>query len=123
MGSGTPVVIHRHIFSRILSGIDVVYSEAPTWRFPEELFDICRNMTREKLAIMGQASRMQYEKFHESKLLKDALQNITLPQPFLPETKNFNVQNDELALWLCNQNSMKNLIRKIIFRMIKKLVI
>jgi glycosyltransferase involved in cell wall biosynthesis len=122
MGSGTPVVIHKHIFSRTLSGIDVVYPEAPSWRFPEELFDICRNMTREKLTSMGQIGRMQYEKFHESKVLQDALQNITHPQVVPCDVKNFEVQNDEFAYWMSNQNSMKNLITKKTMRIIKRLI-
>lgn len=122
MGSGTPVAVHRHIFSRILSGVDVVYPEAPTWRYPEELIAICRNMTREKLANMGKIGRIQYEKFHDIKHLKDVLQNASMPQASPAGIRRYEVQNDELALWLYNQNSIKNLLRKKILLAIKRLV-
>lgn len=122
MGSGTPVVIHKHISSRILSGVDVAYKGVPTWRFPEELFDICKNLTTEKLMQMAKQSRAQYEKFHDPKFLKLALQAMDPPKEFLRERENYELQNDEIALWVCRQNTLKNFIIKNIYRLIKRLI-
>jgi len=46
MGAGVPVILHRHIFSRVLSSIDLAYSEAFNWRSPDELLNYCATVWR-----------------------------------------------------------------------------
>lgn len=122
MGSGTPIVIHRHIFSRILSGIDIAYPGAQAWRFPEELIAIIGNISPEKLSLMSKNGRMHYEKFHKEFIPHTVPQNMSSGMSLQNKEKNYEVQSDELALWLSNQNSLMNLMRKNIYRILKRLI-
>ncbi|WP_198017633.1 glycosyltransferase [Syntrophorhabdus aromaticivorans] len=113
MGAGIPVALHKHVFSRILSGVDLAYPGAFSWRYPEALLGYCTSLTPESLEDAGQLGRMEYEKFHSGLILKnilnDAFRNCPEPNRL---TDQFSVETDEWALWMDRQLS----ISRVFFR-------
>lgn len=122
MGAGIPVVLHRHVFSRILSGIDLAYKGAFSWRSPAELLDYCVSVTAGDLNEAGRSGRLQYEKFHTPNnlqfILNDAAQNHLKPEKL---SANFSVARDEWALWMERQLNIRRLLSRGIYRAARRL--
>jgi len=120
MGAGIPVVLHRHIFSRILSGIDLAYSGAFSWRSPEELLNYCKSLNSNDLVEAGRLGRMQYEKFHSSDHLKGFLNNTVHDSPKPNDlSDNFSVESDEWALWMERQLSIQKVFSRAVYRALR----
>jgi hypothetical protein len=122
MGSGTPIVIHKHLFSRVLSGIDVADSEVFSWRYPEDLFTFCENITTNQLSLMSTRGRKQYEEFHSKSCLRDHLQNINMNTVSFFNISKYDTQNDEWILWIRNQCRLRNIIFNFLKNKIKKIM-
>lgn len=122
MGAGVPVVLHRHIFSRILSSLELAYPGAFSWRYPEELFNYCTLVTPDDLRQGGCWGRIQYEKFHRPECLQEALNTITDDgiDPGCLSGK-FIIADDERALWMEQQLNFKRLFSRAIYRIFKHL--
>lgn len=120
MGAGVPVALHRHLFSRILSGIDIAYPEAFCWRSPGELLDFCSTLSPEYLQEAGRLARMQYEKCHRHEILEKFLddQNQVVLKP-ANLTNKFVPENDEWAFWMENQLSFGRVFRRGIYRLFR----
>ena len=120
MGAGVPVALHKHLFSRVLSGIDLAYPGAFSWRSPDELFDFCSNLTSEYLEKSSCSARRQYLKFHRQEILEDLLNGsgqstltpVDMREDFTPET-------DEWAFWMEKQVSFERVIRRSIYRIVR----
>lgn len=122
MGAGVPVVLHRHIFSRVLSGIDIGYPGVFSWREPPELLDICSKVTAEKLQQHSLLARKQYMQYHRHQLLAEALLAADGKGIVPPGLSNgFRPQRDEFAAWLESQVSIGHLLRRSAYRFIRKL--
>jgi len=121
MGAGIPVALHRHIFSRILSGIDLAYSGAFSWRNPDELLNYCTSLTPGDLEEAGHSGRMQYEKFHSQSNLQGILNGVVrnCPKPDDLSGK-FSVESDEWALWVERQSNIERIISKTAYRFFKR---
>lgn len=121
MGAGIPVALHRHIFSRILSGIDLAYPGAFSWRKPEELLNFCISLTPGDLEAAGRMGRMQYEQFHSQAnlvaILNGAVCNCPKPHDLSAQ---FSVESDEWAHWVESQSNMERLISKAAYRFLKR---
>lgn len=122
MGAGVPVVLHRHIFSRVLSGIDIGYPGVFSWREPPELLDICSKVTAEKLQQHSLLARKHYMQYHRHQVLAEALlaaDGKGIVPPGLSD--GFRPQRDEFAAWLESQVSIGHLLRRSAYRFIRKL--
>jgi hypothetical protein len=120
MGAGIPVVVHCHIFSRVLSGVDLAYPDAFRWRQPAELLNYCASVTRDQLKVGGSAARTQFEQFHSSEhldgLLNDSNQAGLIPNPL----SGFTVETDEWALWMEQQLNLRRLISRAAYRAFRR---
>lgn len=122
MGAGVPVVLHRHVFSRVLSSIDIAYPGVFSWREPAELLDICSNVTAAQLQRHSLLARKQYMQYHRQQVLIEALTAADgkgieppgLSDDFLP-------QRDEFAAWLESQVSVGHLLRRSAYRLMRRL--
>ena len=118
MGAGIPVVIHKHIFSRVLSCIELAYPEAYSWRYPDELLNYCRSLTVDNLKNQSGFSRIQYEMFHQYDdfqiIIRDGSTNSQHPQKL---SENFFVDTDEWAAWMANQVTLRNVWARFIYRL------
>lgn len=121
MGAGIPVALHRHIFSRILSGIDLAYPGAFSWRAPEELLDYCVSLTPGDLVEAGRSGRTQYEKFHSGMHLGRMLGDAACESPRPHELSDrFSVESDEWALWMEGQVTIRRMVSRAAFRAFKR---
>jgi glycosyltransferase involved in cell wall biosynthesis len=117
MGAGVPVALHKHIYSRVLSGIDLAYPGAFSWRSPNELLDFCANLTPEYLEASSRSARLQYLKFHRREILEDCLggsDQTTLTPGDLKD--DFVPESDEWAYWMEKQVSFERVIRRGMYR-------
>lgn len=121
MGAGIPVALHRHIFSRVLSGIDLAYEGAFSWRSPEELVNYCASLTPGDLEQAGRLGRMQYEKFHSPGVLQAILndEGLDYPKPNDLSDK-FSVESDEWALWMERQLSIRRVLSRAAYRAFRR---
>lgn len=121
MGAGIPVALHRHIFSRILSGIDLAYSGAFSWRSPEELLNYCAALTPDDLEEAGRLGRVQYEKFHSQKILQGILNDVDRDRPKPNELSDkFSVESDEWALWMERQLNIRRVLSRAAYRAFRR---
>lgn len=122
MGAGVPVALHRHIYSRILSGIDLAYPSAFSWRSPGELLDYCSSLTPTDLQESGRLARMQYEKFHRQDILKELL--ISQDQATLKPAdlrSDYSPEDDEWAAWVERQVSCRRAIWRGAYRLFRRI--
>lgn len=121
MGAGIPVALHRHIFSRILSGIDLAYPGAFSWRTPDELLSYCASLTPSDLQVAGHLGRIQYESFHTQKILKNALRDTepSFPRPNYISNE-FVIDHDEWANCTDRQLSISRVLSKAMYRGIRR---
>lgn len=122
MGAGIPVALHEHMFSRVLSGIDLAYPEVFSWRSPEDLLNYCCSRTTVDLEAASRAGRMQYEQFHSPEHLHRAL-NDSVEDRVRPNelSDKFSADSDEWALWMTRQLSIRRIISKAIYRVARRL--
>lgn len=122
MGAGIPVALHRHIFSRILSGIDLAYQGAFSWRSPDALLSYCATLTPADLCQGGRLGRRQFEKFHSSELLQDFLHD-TAHSSLEPNklTTEFSIESDEWALWMERQLTIKRIFSRAAYRTFRQI--
>jgi len=122
MGAGISVALHRHIFSRILSGVDLAYPRAFSWRQPSELFNYFSSLTSEDLENSGKKARIQYEKFHSGDSLQGMLNGTTYDNSIPNDTKEiFSVERDEWIMWVESQLNIRRMLSKVAYRTFRKL--
>lgn len=117
MGAGIPVALHRHIFSRVLSGIDLAYAGAFSWREPKELLSYCATLTTDDLEAASRLGRMQYDNFHSQRVLHRILNDTerVCPKPNgLSDA--FAVDNDEWAFWIEGQLNLRRMLARAAYR-------
>jgi glycosyltransferase involved in cell wall biosynthesis len=121
MGAGIPVALHRHIFSRVLSGIDLAYEGAFSWRSPEELLNYCASLTPGDLKEAGRLGRMQYEKFHSPGILHGILNDVGRDHPRPNDLSDkFSVESDEWALWMERQLNIRRVLSRAVYRAFRR---
>lgn len=121
MGAGVPVALHKHIYSRVLSGIDLAYPSVFYWSDPERLFDFCANVSKNDLKTFSRLARMHFEQFHQFNILQDILLNdvhIKAPDNILDS---FHPQTDEWAHWMEGQVTLVKLLKRSLYRMLKRM--
>lgn len=118
MGAGISVALHRHIFSRMLSGIDLAYPGAFSWRFPDDLIKYCTSLTASDLERASCLARQQYETFHSTLDIGNGVREC----PKLTDLPDkFTVQNDEWALWMERQLSIRRILARAASRAARRL--
>jgi len=116
MGAGIPVALHRHIFSSILSGIDLAYSGALSWRSPDELLNYCTSLTACDLEQGSRLGRLQYEKHHTQEKLQGILNDLHYDRPKPNNLSEFSVESDEWALWMERQLTIGRVVSRALYR-------
>lgn len=121
MGAGIPVALHRHIFSRVLSGIDLACPGAFSWRQPEELLDYCASITADELVKAGKSGREQFERYHSvahlHRFMNDDKQSGLVPAGV---SAKFSVEADEWALWMERQVSFHRVFYRAAYRTFRR---
>ena len=121
LGAGIPVALHRHFFSRILSGLELAHSGAFSWRFPEELLGYCASLSVPDLVDAGRQGRCHYEQFHTRAILQGILDGEVGagPKPVDLSAK-FSIESDEWALWMERQVTVKRVISRASYRAFRR---
>ncbi|WKU19958.1 hypothetical protein [Advenella alkanexedens] len=121
MGAGVPVIMHQHMYSRVLSGLELAYPEAFCWADPGDLLTHLETVTVERLASEKILSRKQYESFHRSDILKTFLKDPVSIQQSVPQlSKEFRPRYDEWAAWVESQFTLSKLIYRSAYRAWRK---
>lgn len=117
MGAGIPVALHQHVFSRVLSGIDLAYPEAFSWQVPDELLHFCASVTPEYLRHQSILARRQYLNYHRQQILMDILasaESITIsPREF---SDKFLPRRDEFASLMEGSVNIGHLAKRAVYR-------
>ena len=121
MGAGIPVALHKHIFSRVLSGIDLAYPGAFSWRQPEALLAYCASITADELTEAGKSGREQFERYHLGehlhRYMNDDKQSGLVPAGVPGK---FLVEADEWALLMERQLSFRRVLYRAAYRVFRK---
>lgn len=122
MGAGVPVVLHRHMYSRVLSGLELAYAEAFNWTEPEELVNYLGALIPENIDFESKLSRIHYEKYHHPDILRSYLRDPTSIQLDIPPLNLvFKPRLDEWAHWTEMQFNFSRLIYRTFYRIFRKL--
>jgi glycosyltransferase involved in cell wall biosynthesis len=117
MGAGVPVIMHQHMYSRVLSGLELVYPEAYCWSAPNELMVYLSALRPESLERERQLARQQYERFHRPEILQNYLSSSIPNEVNLPPlAENFQPRWDEWAAWAEAQLSASHWIYRFAYR-------
>ncbi len=122
MGAGIPVIMHRHVYSRVLSGLELAYPEAFNWDDPDRLLDHLANLNCDDLRHEGGVARMWYETYHRPEILKlflSAPSEFQLPVPSL--VSNFRQRSDEWAAWAEAQMNVPRMLYRSLYRLGRRL--
>lgn len=122
MGAGIPVVMHRHMYSPVLSALELAYPQAFSWSHPDELLKYLKNLKLEDLEWQKIYARQRYEAFHRPSVLRDSLAVPSLIQvPPPSQIAKYKVQHDEWAMWAESQLSFFRLVHRFVYRTLRKL--
>lgn len=122
MGAGIPVIMHQHLYSRVLSCLELAYPEAFSWADPQDLLNHLATLTPERLQQERALARQRYTDYHRPENLHTYLaeqQQTGLNVPALRE--DFEPRWDEWAAWVDSQLTWTNLLRVNGFRILRRL--
>lgn len=123
MGAGIPVVIHKHRFSPVISAVELAYPQAFSWEHPNELYSYISELKPSALEFEKKLSRLQYEKFHNPKLLFNYFNNLDCLDlsAFLPPvSRNLKSNYEEWSKWLGDQSALFLFFHVNVYRMLRK---
>lgn len=122
-GAGIPVALHRHMFSRVLSGLELAYEEAFSWSNPDELLSYVSTLKVSRIQRESFLARAHFEKFHRSEITEHYLRDPGNPPPIaVPQLRaDFEPRWDEWACWVEGHTSLKYLIYRFFYRCALKL--
>ncbi len=118
MGAGIPVIMHHHMYSRVLSGLELAYPEAFHWADPNALLEHLGAVEPKELWEEGQIARHWYETYHRPEILRAYLRDsasFNLPVP--PLATDFEPRLDEWAAWVETQLSFPRLAYRSAYRL------
>ena len=121
MGAGIPVILHRHLWSRMLSGIELAYPEAFHWNKPKDLLSYISTIDQSRLATEGIVARKHYKKFHLPDVLANYLKHpdIVKYDP-LPLKTELIFQQDEWASSVLSQITLSVIAYNWFYRFFRK---
>lgn len=118
MGAGIPVIMHRHMYSRVLSGLELAYPEAFHWADPNALLEHLGAVEPTELWEEGLIARHWYETYHRPEILRAYLRDpasSNLPVP--PLATDFEPRLDEWAAWVETRLSFPRLAYRSAYRL------
>lgn len=122
MGAGIPVILHRHMYSRVLSGLELAYPEAFHWDDPEKLLDYLSALKSDDLQHEGRLARQWYETYHRPEILEGFLKDFSVSQLAVPTlVPDFKPRSDEWAAWAEAQMSIYRLAYRFVYRLGRRL--
>jgi hypothetical protein len=89
LGSGTPIIAHESYLSRFHGGADMLYSQAFSWRTPDELLAYLADLGPERVQEEAVLARQRYEQLHTLDAMRTAIEaghNAPPPGPLRPYT-------------------------------------
>ncbi len=121
MGAGVPVIMHQHMFSRVLAGLELAYPGAYCWTEPQKLLSYLSTLSPEQLRQQSKMARTQYETFHQPAILKKYLDNPALFNLQIPPLVNrFQPRYDEWAAWAEAQMTISHIAYRLAYRIWRK---
>lgn len=122
MGAGIPVIMHNHVYSSVLAGLELAYQEAFSWSDPEALIRHLKDIERSDLVRERELSRNQYELYHRPEILRSYVTKFeppSIPVPLLSDK--YCPQRDEWAVWVERQMTIWQIFRRFAYRSLRRL--
>ncbi len=117
MGAGVPVIMHQHIYSRVLSSLELAYPEAFSWSDPALLMNHLVGLTPERLRAERQLARAHYEKYHSAVALQAFLASPGETEIAVPDlAEGFRPRMDEWAAWVETQVGWSKMLYRWAYR-------
>jgi len=122
LGSGIPIACHKNIYSRNLSGIDMINMNSFLWENDDELLYFISKISKNKLSTMSKSGRDFYEKYYSLDNFLLSLNGIKSCN--IPELHdiNYSINKDEYAFYLESRISLKNYIKRIVHRVLAYII-
>lgn len=121
MVAGVPVIMHEHMYSRVLSGLELAYPEAYRWSNPDHLLTHLASLKPEKLEREKYLSRQQYERFHRPEILEAYLHDSNSIHLQAPEIiGRIRPRLDEWAALMEQQISFRRLAYRSAYRFFRR---
>lgn len=121
-GAGIPVVLHEHMYSRVLSGFELAYPEAFKWSDTERLLKHLIEVTPYQLCMESRLARRHYESFHHSGILRMYFKDQEKWNPNIPSlAKEFKPRWDEWSAWVLSQQNFHQLAIRLMYRTFRKI--
>ena len=121
MGAGVPVIMHEHMYSPVLSGLELAYPEAYRWSDPDDLLAHLASLRPERLEQEKYLSRQQYERFHRPEILRAYLHDPGSLRLQAPELlRGFRPRLDEWAAVTERQICFRRLFYRMAFRAFRR---
>ena len=117
MGSATPVILHQHIYSDVLSGIALAPLNTFHWRYPSDLLNYCKSLTSSILEDQSIRVRAHYKQFYSNyQPYHDptSCESIVSKQNFLMAPQ------DEIATWIDKQTTITKQVKLFVRRVLLK---
>ena len=122
MGAGVPVIMHEHMYSRVLSGLELAYPKAFRWSDPKKLLIHLKSLQPERLKRESYVSREQYEQFHQPEILNAYFYRSETIQFDVPDlSKDFSPRLDEWANYVASRLGFRYVAVKYLIRIIRKI--
>lgn len=117
LGAGVPVIMHQHMYSRVLSGLELAYPEAFRWADPQDLLAHLESLAPASLEREKRLSRQRYDAFHRTEILQAYLRNTdSFEWPIPPLVSDFRPRYDEWAAWVESQLTFSRLAYRLAYR-------
>lgn len=122
LGAGIPVILHEHIHSRVLSGLELSYPQAFRWNDPDILLRHLSRLRPEDLSNERLLARNHYQSFHHSDILEQYFKNPDVWQHAPPPlVEDFKPRWDEWAAWIAAQVTISGLMYRFRYRVFRKI--
>ena len=113
MGAGIPILAHENYLSRFHSSRDIIYPEAPFWKYPDRFGDIMASVDQQFLLMQSAYSRRHFDLYYSSQTidLEKEIDNICSGQSTAAIPPLYSYDPDQLD-WTLHFSHLDYLARK-----------
>lgn len=120
MGAGVPVILHQHMYSRVLSCMELAYPGGRSWGRPDELLAQLAELDRTALRAEGERARRHYEIHHHPEMARHLRDPASAGLSVPASLSEFRPQLDQWAAWTLRQTGWGPTARRALYRLLRR---